>query len=146
MTHEKSEFLRKDLKHIKRFKLQNGSELIVKERKGLPLLSLGLFVKGGFLNETSANQGITSLMTKCLFKGTQKRNHEDFSRETESLASHLDTQMDKDYWSADFGKPPKANFESSLDFLLETTFLRLFFSMMEIKKRKTNADCGTGKT
>ncbi len=121
-------------KAIKRFKLQNGSELIVKERKGLPLLSLGLFVKGGFLNETSANQGITSLMTKCLFKGTQKRNHEDFSRETESLASHLDTQMDKDYWSLTL-ESLKANFEASLDLLLETTFLPLF-SDVEIKKEK----------
>jgi zinc protease len=119
---------------VKRFKLQNGSILIVKERKGLPLLSLGLFVKGGFLNETSANQGITSLMTKCLFKGTQKRSYQDFSRETESLASHLDTQMDKDYWSLSL-ESLKDNFEPSLDLLLETTFTPLF-SDDEIKKEK----------
>ncbi|HXL73037.1 MAG TPA: pitrilysin family protein, partial [bacterium] len=119
---------------VKRFKLQNGSTLIVKERKGLPLLSLGLFVKGGFLNETEANQGITSLMTKCLFKGTRKRDYGDFSKETENLASHLDTQMDKDYWNLSL-ESLKANFEPSLDLLLETTFTPLF-SDEEIKKEK----------
>ena len=119
---------------VKRFKLKNGSTLIVKERKGLPLLSLGLFVKGGFLNETAANQGITGLMNKCLFKGTKKRDYEDFSRETESLASHLDGQTDKDYWSLSL-ESLKANFEPSLDLLLETAFLPLF-SDAEIKKEK----------
>jgi zinc protease len=129
---KKAEFPRSE--SVKRFKLQNGSSLLVKERKGLPLLSLGLFVKGGFLNETAANQGITSLMTKCLFKGTQKRNYEAFSRETESLASHLDTQMDKDYWTLTL-ESLKANFEPSLDLLLETAFTPLF-SDDEIKKEK----------
>jgi zinc protease len=122
------------IQKYKRFQLKNGSTLLVKERKGLPLLSLGLFVRGGFLNETPAKQGITSLMTRCLLKGTVKRGHGDFSREIESLASHLDTQMEKDYWGLSL-ESLKVNFETSLDLLLETTFSPLF-SDEEIKKEK----------
>jgi zinc protease len=119
----------------KRFNLRNGSTLLVKERKGLPLLSLGLFVKGGFLDESSKNQGITSLMTKCLLKGTAKRNHGDFSREMESLASYLETQMEKDYWGLSLDCL-KTNFEPSLDLLLETTFTPLFSDEEILKEKK----------
>ncbi len=119
---------------VDRFKLANGSTLLVKERKGLPLVSLGLFVQGGFLNETPAQQGITNLMTKCLLKGTKRRDHEQFSQSVEVLASHLDTQMEKDYWGLAL-ESLKVNFEPSLDLMLETLFMPLF-SGAEIEKEK----------
>src|SRR6185295_2143848 len=109
---------------LRKFKLKNGSILWVKERKGLPLVSLGAFLKGGFSAETK-NQGITTLMTKCLLKGTKKRNHEEFSREVESLAAHLDPLMEKDYWGVTLDVL-KTNFEKSFDLMLETLYEPLF--------------------
>jgi zinc protease len=53
---------------------------------------------GGFRDEEKTNYGITSLITKCLLKGTNRLDHEKFSHQVESLAAHLDPTMDKDYW------------------------------------------------
>ncbi len=118
---------------VKKFKLKNGSTLMVKERKGLPLVSLGVFLKGGFSRE-QAHPGTTALMTKCLLKGTARKNYKDFSEEMEALAAHIDPLMEKDYWGVtlDCIKP---NFEKSFDLMAESIFSPLF-SDQEVEKEK----------
>ncbi|HVZ81381.1 MAG TPA: pitrilysin family protein [bacterium] len=78
--------------------LRNGETLWFRRRKSLPLVSLGAFVPGGFSEERPEVYGITSLMTKCLLKGTSRLSHDIFSHRIESLGAHLDASMDKDYW------------------------------------------------
>ncbi len=118
---------------LRKFKLKNGSTLLVKERKGLPLVSLGVFLKGGFSRE-QASPGITALMTKCLLKGTVQKNHAQFSREVESLAAHLDPLMEKDHWGITLDSL-ESNFEKSFDLMREMLFEPLF-SKAEVEKEK----------
>ncbi len=119
---------------IRQVKLKNGSVLWVKERKNLPLVSLGVFLKGGFCQEGPTNHGITTLMTKCLLKGTQRRGHEAFSHEIEGYAAHLDPSMEKDYWglTLDVSRP---NFEKAFDLMLEV-LREPQFSDAEVAKEK----------
>lgn len=119
---------------IRKFRLANGSTLLAKERKNLPLISLGAFVPGGFWKENKAQYGITTLMTKCLQKGTLKKDHARFSHEVESYAAHLDSVLEKDYWGVqlDVLKP---NFEKSLDLMLESLY-EPAFSNGEVEKEK----------
>jgi zinc protease len=119
---------------LRRFRLKNGSTLWVKERKHLPLGSIGAFFRGGFSRESPGRYGLTALMAKCLQKGTDRRNHEEFSREVESLAAHLDTALDKDFWSVtlDVLIP---NFEKSFSLMLEALW-EPSFSEEEVRKEK----------
>lgn len=119
---------------IQMFRLKNGSILWAKERRNLPLLSVGVFVRGGFWEETQKNHGITTLMTKCLQKGTARRGHAQFSHEIESYAAHLDPLMEKDYWGMqmDVIKP---NFEKAFGLMLESLY-EPAFSSAEVEKEK----------
>lgn len=119
---------------VQKLRLKNGSTLLIKGRHGLPLVSLGVFLKGGFFEETERKSGITNLMAKCLLKGTKTRDHAVYSREVEGLAAHLDSSMEKDYWglTLDVLRP---NFEKSLDLMIET-LLEPAFSVREVEKEK----------
>ncbi len=125
---------RSDQGKIRTFHLKNGSVLWAKERKNLPIVSLGAFVQGGFWKETKNNYGITTLMTKCLQKGTTKKGHGQFSHEIESYAAHLDPILEKDYWGMqlDVIKP---NFEKAFDLMLESLY-EPAFSSTEVEKEK----------
>ena len=119
---------------IKKIKLKNGSVLWIKERKGLPIISLGVFFKGGFVEERAEQYGITSLMAKCLLKGTRFKTNEELSKEIEGLAAHLDTQMEKDYWGLTLDTLT-GNFDKSFNLFLET-LLGPSFLEFEVKKEK----------
>jgi len=119
---------------IKKWTLRDGSALWVKERKNLPLVSLAVFLNGGFHEEKKDQQGITSLMTKCLQKGTLTKNHEVLSHEVESYAAHLDAFMEKDYWGLALDVL-SSNFERSFDLMVET-LLEPAFSPKEVEKEK----------
>ncbi len=119
---------------IRKLILKNGSTLWAKERKSQPLISLGSFVPGGFWKETKGNYGITTLLTKCLQKGTLKKDHAQFSHEIESYAAHLDTALEKDYWGLQLDAL-KPNFEKSLDLMLEALY-EPAFDGREVEKEK----------
>ena len=118
---------------LQKLSLKNGSVLWVKERRGLPLVSLGAFVTGGFPLEKNLH-GITALMTKCLLKGTEKKDHEEFSREVENLAAHLDPLMEKDYWGMTLDCLG-SNFDKSFELMMECLF-QPGFSPTEVGKEK----------
>lgn len=119
---------------VQKLRLRDGSTLLVKERRGLPLLSLGVFLKGGFQEESKSQEGITTLMAKCLLKGTRSKDHEKFSAEIEALAAHLDSSMEKDYWGLTMDVL-KVNFGKALDLMLDSLY-RPGFRDKEIVKEK----------
>ena len=119
---------------ITKLRLKNGDILWAKERKNLPLVSLGAFVKGGFPLEVPGKYGMTTLMSKCLQKGTLRKNHEKFSKEIEGYAAHLDSVMEKDYWGMSLDVL-QGNFEKSLDLMVEALY-EPAFSALEVQKEK----------
>jgi len=120
---------------IQMIRLKNGSVLWTKKRSNLPLVSLGAFVPGGFWKESPKNYGITTLMTKCLQKGTAHKGHAQFSHEIESYAAHLDPVMEKDYWGLqlDVLKP---NFEKAFDLMTEALYQPAFLDVEVAKEKK----------
>jgi zinc protease len=71
--------------------LKNGLRLLVKEEGRLPFVEVRAAFRGGVLAETTADNGVTGLMTKLLLKGTSTRTAEQLAREIESVGGQLDT-------------------------------------------------------
>ncbi len=114
--------------------LANGSTLLLRPRTNLPIVSLGVFLRGGFVDETETNFGITHLMTKCLLKGTRRKNHEEFSKKVEGLAAQLDPFMEKDFWGVSL-EVLSSRFEEAYSLLAEG-LLEPAFAEAEVEKEK----------
>lgn len=83
---------------LQRLPLAGGGTLLVKQRHGLPIVSMGVFFSGGFPDETSGQYGLTTLMSKCLLKGTEEMDNAHYAAALESLAARVDSVTEKDYW------------------------------------------------
>jgi len=70
--------------------LPNGLRIAGKEDHRLPFVEFRLVFLGGVLREEPANNGITSLLTRTLLKGTRRRSAEQLAREIESVGGHVD--------------------------------------------------------
>jgi len=120
---------------LHKISLSNGSELWIKERRGVPLVSVGAFFRGGFSEEGTSRAGLTALMTRCLMKGTQSHDFVKYAEALESLAAHLDPVMEDDYWGMALDclspKLPEA-FALMSEALLEPRF-----ETAEVEKEKT---------
>jgi zinc protease len=75
---------------VRKFTLANGLRLLVKEDHRLPFVEFRLAFSGGLLSETTANSGITSLLSRAQVKGTATRTAEQIATEIESLGGSLD--------------------------------------------------------
>lgn len=80
---------------IRRHSLSNGLRLLVCEDRRLPLVSLVIGFKGGRLEETPQNNGISKIFSRVLLKGTKSRSAKQIAEEVESLGGAI---------SADAGK------------------------------------------
>ncbi len=119
---------------IERIELPGGYTVYLKMRPELPLVSLGLFFKGGFVNEGVKRQGLTHLLTRCLTKGTAKRGFQEFSTRVEGLAAHLDPFMEKDYWGVTLDCLD-SRFAEAFPLMMESV-LQPAFSREEVEKEK----------
>jgi zinc protease len=78
--------------------LTGGATLIIRERPGIPVVSAGVYFRGGGVGESSANAGITRLMTRVMQRGTKTRNAEAIDREIEFLGTEIGTDINSDYF------------------------------------------------
>jgi len=76
---------------VQKFELSNGLRLLIKEHHRLPFVEFRAVFTGGVLAETPENNGLTSLTSKMLLKGTKKRSAEAIAREIESIGGSIDT-------------------------------------------------------
>ena len=72
------------------FTLGNGLRLLIKEDHRLPFVEFRTVFKGGILVETPSNNGLTSLFSKMLLKGTTRRPGPQIASEIESLGGSID--------------------------------------------------------
>lgn len=75
---------------VHRFELPNGLRLLVKEEHRLPFVEFRLGFGGGLLAETQTTNGLTSLATRLLLKGTRNRSAVALANEIESLGGSLE--------------------------------------------------------
>src|SRR5690606_4793913 len=76
--------------------LANGATLIVRERPGAPSVSVGVHVRGGRTEESSANAGITQLAVSALRRGAAGRSGEELDRGFEFLGTTLASEVTSD--------------------------------------------------
>ena len=74
---------------IQKFELSNGLRLLVREDPRLPLVSISAAFQSGLLSETSANNGITRLLSRVLLKGTNRRSAEQLADEIEAVGGGI---------------------------------------------------------
>ncbi|HEV2327608.1 MAG TPA: pitrilysin family protein [Verrucomicrobiae bacterium] len=76
---------------IQKFELANGLKLLLKKDSRLPFVEFRAVLQGGVLAESSANNGITRLLSNMLLKGTARRTAEKIATEIESIGGHIDS-------------------------------------------------------
>ncbi|MBL9175054.1 MAG: insulinase family protein [Verrucomicrobiales bacterium] len=75
---------------VRKFELENGLRLLVKEDHRLPFVEFRAALGGGILLESPENSGLTALMSRMLVKGTGTRTAEALATEIEGLGGSLD--------------------------------------------------------
>jgi zinc protease len=72
--------------------------LITRENHSLPLVSLGIYFKGGRVDESGENSGVTRLTLRSSLKGTDSRSAEEIFNSIEALGASLDADVEADYF------------------------------------------------
>ncbi|MCM2314875.1 MAG: insulinase family protein [Thermoanaerobaculia bacterium] len=119
---------------LRRFLLPNGIPLFVRTLPGTPTVSTGVYFRGGKTRETSANAGITQLMTRAMKRGTRRRSMEEIDREIEFLGTQIGILFDDDYFGVSLDILRK-RFPAGIDLLAET-LLEPAFPSEEVEKAK----------
>ncbi|MCI0417895.1 MAG: insulinase family protein [Acidobacteria bacterium] len=98
------------------YKLLRGPEVMVKESRALPLISIGVFFPGGRIFEGRGNNGITELMLRVSAKGAQKMSSAPLLSVFERNGARLETVVEADFFGYAL-TGLKAGFEKNLDAL-----------------------------
>jgi len=75
----------------KKYILDNGIRVILKEEHSLPLVSLTLVCLGGLRAEPEGFNGISNLMSEMLLKGTKKRKESEIKASMERLGGYINS-------------------------------------------------------
>jgi zinc protease len=79
-----------------RRKLPNGATLVVRESSYMPLVSVAMAFRGGFVDEPDSALGITGLTLKHMLRGTPTRSAGQLADDIEGLGSGISTSVDRD--------------------------------------------------
>ncbi|MBW3564875.1 MAG: insulinase family protein [Acidobacteria bacterium] len=106
-------------------KLSNGATLVVEERSGAPVVSAGVYFRGGRIGENSSIAGITSLTQRVMRRGTKTRTAEQLNRDIEFLGTQIGTTTQPDYFGFDLtilGRSFPAGAEILADVVMNPVF------------------------
>ncbi|TDI96348.1 MAG: insulinase family protein [Caldithrix sp.] len=123
-------------KGIVRHMLSNGLTLLIKENHQVPIVSMGVFAKGGRSREIAAISGISGLNARMLLKGTRSRTAAQIATEIASLGGGISLSNDPDYLHGTMSILSK-NFESGWDIFADILSEPVFPSA-ELDKEKKN--------
>ncbi len=98
--------------------LKNGSELIIIEKKDLPIAQIGLFTNKGATSDPSTSPGLTKFLANMMVEGTNKRSGEEIASELEFLGTRLSKEISREhsFFSVDC---LSKNINQSLDILAD---------------------------
>ena len=116
------------------YKLLRGPEVMVKESRAFPLISIGVFFPGGRLFEGPNNNGITELMLRSSVKGALKMSTAPILSAFERNGARIETRVEADFFGYVL-TGLKAGFENNLDALFEAIQQRQF-EESQIEKEK----------
>lgn len=103
---------------VQLFTLSNGLRLLVKEDHRLPFVEFRTVLQGGILVETPSNNGITSLVSRMLLKGTTRRSGPQIAMEIESLGGSMDNYSGNNSFGIN-AEVMREDFNTGLDILAD---------------------------
>ena len=80
-------------------KLDNGLEIVVVEKREMPVVSLGLFLMGGATNDPADKPGLASFTSQMLQEGTESRSSQDLALAFEFIGARLSTDARREHLS-----------------------------------------------
>jgi len=75
---------------LRKITLPNGARLILREDHRLPFVHICVAFRGGLLSETTANAGLTYLMSQMLTRGTRQHSAAEIARQLDNMAATLE--------------------------------------------------------
>jgi zinc protease len=111
-----------------------GANVVIIPRTSVPLVSTSLVFRGGSLQESAGEAGITSLMARVSVKGTATRTAAQLADESEALGTTIGYGVGAD--SFEWGMTlPSRHFEAGLDLVTDTA-LAPSFPQHEVAKER----------
>jgi len=112
----------------------NGVRLVTQQVPGMHTISLGIWVANGARQEEPATNGVAHFIEHLLFKGTERRNARQISREIDSLGGVLNAFTGHEYVCY-YGKA-LTRFLPQVSDILSDMFLNSIFPADEIEKER----------
>jgi zinc protease len=117
-----------------RFYRRRGANIVILPRHSSPLISMSLVFRGGALQESAGEAGITGLMARTSVKGTTRRTAAQLANESEALGTSIGFGVGADTF--DWGMTvPATQFDRGLDLLLDAA-LSPTFPAAEVEKER----------
>ncbi len=117
------------------YKLDNGMEIILKEKHGSPMIASIIFVKSGSKYETKFENGITHFLEHLLFNGTTSLSREDIDGSIRDLGGYINAFTRKDM-TAFMVLMPKQYIDYGLTVQVDMLFNSLIIEKELSKERK----------
>ena len=105
--------------------LSSGLQIVVVENHRLPLVSISLTMLGGASHDPAGKEGLASLTSDLLLRGTTTRSADDIAAEIESVGASLNTGAGSDFFTLSttvLKEHLDLAFDLIGDVLLRTTF------------------------
>lgn len=103
---------------LKRATLSNGIRVLFLEDHSLPLLAMTVAIPGGQRDESPQEAGLTSLLARCLTRGTSLRDSQGIAAQLEDIGAVLEGFSGRDSFGLT-GKVPSGDFPSFLEVVAE---------------------------
>jgi zinc protease len=114
--------------------LPNGLTLLIKVRRGIPTISLGIFFSGGKIEEDTLTFGITHFSQKVAVKATEKFPPLKMARFLDSLGTDIDIYTDEHFFGFTITSL-SSNWRPSLE-VLGDVVLSASFPEEEVEKER----------
>jgi zinc protease len=101
-----------------RHKAKNGPTLLVKERKGLPIVTVNFWVATGSVNEDPPINGISHFYEHFFFKGTEKHPKGEMDRQVKAMGGYNNAATSFEFTQY-FIVVPSWHFEKALNLLVD---------------------------
>ena len=120
--------------------LHNGTHIVIKQRKNLPLVSMAIGAVGGSLLESRDRAGFTALMARTSIKGTERRTAAEIAEEAESMGGSISPSGGGDLIEWEITVPSR-HFSAAFDLLSDVAFNASFpAAELEVERKLTLAD------
>ncbi len=119
---------------FKKWKLNNGLNLILIEQHDLPKVYLQLGMNFGMKNEPKSKTGLSQLVANTQKKGTSTYRYHEIIDKIECTGGELDITVNEDFFII-YGEFLKANLEVGLD-VMSDILLKPTFPSLELEKER----------